>query len=133
MNQVIKDLVEKFEAELGAMLREHALESVMGLLDTVAGDAAPKKAKARAKSVTNGHNPPNRKAKKSGKRTPEALEALTKDLLAAIKAAPGSSIEAIGKLMGVPTKELSLPVAKLWEAKAIKTKGQKRATKYFAK
>ena len=39
----------------------------------------------------------------------------------------------IGKTMNVATKELALPVQKLWAAKAIRTKGQKRATKYFAK
>jgi hypothetical protein len=35
--------------------------------------------------------------------------------------------------MGIPSAELKRPVAKLLEAKAVKTKGQKRGTKYFAR
>lgn len=132
MNQAITDIITKFETDLTAALKEHALESVTGLLSGVA--MGPAKATPRAKAATNGHAQPIRKPrKKGGKRTPEALEALKRDLLAAIKKAPGSSIETIGKGLGVATKELALPVRKLWEAKAIRTKGQKRATKYFAK
>ncbi len=131
MNESISNIITKFETDLTAALKAHALESVTGLLSGVAM-GSPVKANGRAKSVTNGHNPPSRK-RKGGKRTPEQLEKLTATLLAAIKKAPGSSIESIGKLMGVATKELALPVQKLWDAKAIRTKGQKRATKYFAK
>lgn len=35
--------------------------------------------------------------------------------------------------MGVPTKDLKRPVENLFEDKAIRTRGQRRATKYFAK
>ena len=40
-------------------------------------------------------------------------------------------MEAIGKALGTPTKELNLPVKKLLSAKRIRTKGEKRATEYF--
>lgn len=132
MNQKIHDIISKFESDLTDALKSHALESVTGLLGGVA-IGGPVKARARAKSVTNGHNPPNRKARKGAKRSPEELEALTKSLLAAIKKSKGVTIETIGKELGVATKDLALPVQKLWEAKAIRTTGQKRATKYFAK
>lgn len=128
MNQNIIDIINKFESDLTNALREHALESVTGLLGSV---AIGEPVKARAKSLTNGA--PAKRLKKGGKRTPEALEKLTTTLLAAIKKAPGSSIESIAKTMQVATKELALPVQKLFAAKAIRTKGQKRATKYFAK
>jgi len=131
MNQIITDIITKFETDLTAALKAHALQSVTGLLSGVVM-GQPVKANGHAKALTNGAAP-KRARKKGGKRTPEALEALTAQLLAAIKKAPGSSIEAIGKTMNVATKELALPVQKLWAAKAIRTKGQKRATKYFAK
>ena len=40
-------------------------------------------------------------------------------------------MEAIGKALGTPTKDLNLPVKKLLAAKKIRVEGQKRATEYF--
>jgi hypothetical protein len=40
-------------------------------------------------------------------------------------------MEAIGKALGVPTRELNLPIKKLLAAKRVKTQGHKRATEYF--
>jgi hypothetical protein len=71
--------------------------------------------------------------KKGGKRTPEELEAMTKNLLAAIKKTPGQRIEQLATGLGASTKELALPTLKLFEAKAISSKGQRRGTTYFAK
>lgn len=41
-------------------------------------------------------------------------------------------IEEINREMGTSTKELALPIRKLIAAKAIKSVGAKRSTKYFA-
>lgn len=54
-------------------------------------------------------------------------------MLAYIKANPGQRLEQIGKGVKSPTKELKLPIQKLFEQKAISTKGEKRGTKYFAR
>ena len=70
---------------------------------------------------------------KGGKRSPEELDALVKRLLAYIVKHPGQRIEQIGASLGVPSKEFALPVKKLLSEKQITTKGQKRATAYFAK
>ncbi len=78
-----------------------------------------------------GPKPKTAKRPKGAKRTSEEIEALTKTLLAAIKKKPGQRIEEIGKAMSVSTKDFALPVAKLFDAKAIKTTGTRRATKYF--
>lgn len=51
---------------------------------------------------------------------------------AAIKAKRGMSVEDIGRALRLPTKALKLPVAKLLQAKQVKAKGQKRATRYSA-
>jgi ABC-type nitrate/sulfonate/bicarbonate transport system substrate-binding protein len=48
-----------------------------------------------------------------------------------IKGHPGNGVEAMAKAMGVQTKELALPIAKLLKSRHIKKRGQKRATKYF--
>jgi hypothetical protein len=65
---------------------------------------------------------------KGGKRTPEELEALTKNVLSHIKRHPGQRVEQIAAALGTTTKELALPIIKL--GKALKTQGQRRGTKY---
>jgi hypothetical protein len=70
---------------------------------------------------------------KGAKRRPEEIEATTARLLAHIKKHPGQRIEQIADSMGVSTRGLTLPMKKLKKAKSVKTKGQKRATEYWAK
>jgi hypothetical protein len=67
------------------------------------------------------------------KRSPELLEQTARKLLAAIKKAPGEGIEYLGRAVGLPTRELTLPVKMLLAGKSIRKRGYKRATKYFAK
>ncbi|HEY2405060.1 MAG TPA: hypothetical protein VGI10_03610 [Polyangiaceae bacterium] len=43
------------------------------------------------------------------------------------------NIESLTKETRISTKDLALPVLKLWDSKSIKTAGQKRGTKYFVK
>lgn len=73
------------------------------------------------------------KRPKGAKREPEEIEALTKGFIAQVKATPGQNVEALAKKLGVTTKDLALPVQKAWDAKAIKTTGTRRGTKYFPK
>jgi hypothetical protein len=40
-------------------------------------------------------------------------------------------MEAIGKALGAPTKDLNLPIKKLLASKKIRSEGHKRATEYF--
>ncbi len=70
---------------------------------------------------------------KGEKRDPRVLARTVTALHQAIQAAPGSGIEYLGKQMGTPTKDLTLPVKKLLAAKRIRTVGHKRATRYFPK
>lgn len=81
----------------------------------------PKAAKAKASRG-------NRK--KGEKRTAAELDRLTESLYKEIARNADRRIELIAKSMGVPTKDLALPVKKLIDAKRIKTKGQRRATSY---
>jgi hypothetical protein len=65
------------------------------------------------------------------KRPPAELAKLTDKLGDYIKSNPGRRMEAIGKALGLPTRELNLPIKKLLAAKRVKTQGHKRATEYF--
>jgi hypothetical protein len=50
-----------------------------------------------------------------------------------IKSNPGSRSEQIAQGLGVGTKDLVLPINKLFETKAIKSTGQRRGMKYTAR
>jgi hypothetical protein len=116
-------------------LRKAIAEEAAAAFATVAGGGV---SSARLGGARRGRKPGSGKAtaaprRKGGKRTPEVIDAQTKALLGAIKKTPGSSIEQLSAALKIPTKELALPVLKLWDEKAIKTTGQKRGTKYFPK
>ena len=69
--------------------------------------------------------------RKGQKRTAEEIAELTASLHAYIKAHPGKRIEEIARGMRKTTKDLVLSAKKLLTEKKAKTKGQKRATRYF--
>lgn len=59
-------------------------------------------------------------------------ERLSQRFLDHVKAYPGQRIEQINRALGTRTAELRGPVVKLIAAKVVKTKGDRRATTYFA-
>lgn len=69
----------------------------------------------------------------SSKRSPKQLEQVRAVLLRAVKRTPGSSIEELGKSLQMKTKDLTRPIAQLKANKLIRSRGVKRATRYFAK
>jgi hypothetical protein len=124
----IREAVESFVEQLKGLIQQAALESVQAALG---GSGQPRRGVTPARGaasavVTKGRS-------KGAKRSPEELEALVKKLHAHIAKNPGQRIETIGAGLGIPTKELALPVKKLVGEKKLTTKGQKRATIYFAK
>lgn len=75
---------------------------------------------------------PAKRAKRGGeKRSPKELELACKQFLAAVKKTPGQRMEQLREGLGGETKDWVLPARKLLGDKAIKTKGQKRATTYY--
>jgi hypothetical protein len=46
---------------------------------------------------------------------------------------PGQSVEQNGKALGLKTKDLALPIIRMVDAKKLRTTGERRGTKYFAK
>ena len=68
---------------------------------------------------------------KRNRRSGEELEQMITQVTDYIKAHPGQGLEQIGVGLGTATSELKRPVAKLVQARSLKTTGQKRGTKYF--
>ena len=115
--------IDAFAADLTALIRQSTLDA----LQSVIGDAPAARTIAAAPAAKRG-----RKAK-GGTRTPEAVLETAATVLAYIKANKGQRLDQIAKGLGVATKELKLPVQKLFAQKAIKTTGVKRGTVYFVK
>jgi hypothetical protein len=96
------------------------------------GGAQPPATRGGARKPGRAAAPARLKARPKGaKRTPDELEALTKNVLAHVKRNPGQRVEQIAAALGTSTKELALPIIKL--GKALKTQGQRRGTKYSAR
>jgi hypothetical protein len=123
----IREAVESFVEQLRGLIQRAALESVQAALN----GGAPARRGAKPGRPLAAAAP--KVQRKGAKRTPEELEALIKKLHSHVAKNPGQRIEQIGKAIGVVTKELVLPVKKLVTEKKLSTKGQKRATTYFAK
>ena len=130
----IRARVEQFAAELAELIRESAMDTVSAALSGArpsagrggrrAAVAAPLRATGRGRAASR---------EKGAKRPPDEIERLTGKLLDYVKGNPGQRIEQIADGMGTSTKELNLPAKKLIAGKQLKTKGQKRATQYFAR
>ena len=130
IDQQIRDRIDQFVSELSALVREAALESVKGALTdeqvgrSRRGPGRPRRLTALGLGGA---------GRRNSKRTPEMLERLKESVLEIITLNPGQRMEELGRMLDIPTKELTLPVKKLLAEKKIKTKGQKRATTYWAK
>jgi DNA-binding NtrC family response regulator len=124
--QQIRKTIEAFVEELSALVRSAAVQSV-----TEAFGASPVAAR-RGRSASASPTARAEKARSKGqKRTPEDLAQLVEQLLNTVKTAPGQRMEQIAKTLKTSTQELALPAKKLIAEKKIRTKGERRATKYF--
>lgn len=136
VNDRIRSRVEAFAEELSNLIRDSAMETVREALGGGGGgSAAPRRGGRGARAMA--APAPTRggagRREKGQKRDPGEIERLTGRLLDYVKGNPGQRIEQIAAGMGTVTKELNLPVKKLIAQKALKTKGQKRATQYFTR
>lgn len=129
--QLIRERVDAFVADIADLIRQTALESVNEALGgTPARRGRPKKAAAAGAAQA----PAKRRRRKGGKRirrTAEEVEALAEKLHDAIASAPGSGLSSIADSLGEEIKDVRRPVHMLIEAGRIKTTGQRRGMKYF--
>jgi hypothetical protein len=139
IDRELRARIDAFVTEISSLVKISALEAVHEALGSTLGASAS--AGAPAASAAPAKRGPGRPPKaagavarrKAGKRTPEDVLSTAATVLAHIKANPGQRLEEIGKGVGMPTKDLKLPIQKLFDQKTISTKGVKRGTKYFAK
>jgi hypothetical protein len=124
--QQIRSTIEAFVEELSALVRSAAVQSVTEAF----GGPSPGGARGRAAKAPLLRSAGKQRAK-GQKRAPEDLAELVDQLLNSIKATPGQRMEQIAKTLKSSTQELALPAKKLIAEKKIKTKGERRATKYF--
>jgi len=127
IDEEVREAVEAFVEQLKGLIQRAALESVQTALN--GGNSASRRAATRplAKAALGSEG-----YEATAKRSPAELAALIKKLHSHIAKHPGQRIEKIGAGLGVPTKALVLPVKRLISEKKVTTKGQKRATTYFA-
>ena len=137
IDQQIRDRIETFVQDLGQLVRQSAVQAVSTALgDGGAARRGPGRPRSNGVSAlaTPSRRPGRPASRRKGeKRPPEQLAALVDKLFSSIKSKPGQRIEEIASLMGISTKELTLPAKKLISEKRVSTKGQKRATRYFAR
>ncbi len=139
LDRELRSRIDAFVNELTNLVKLSTLEAVHEALGSTlnaglaaASGAAPAAAPAAAKRGPG--RPPKAAARgKGGKRSPEDVLKVAALVLSHIKANPGQRLEQIGKAIKSPTKDLKLPIQKLFEQKSISTKGEKRGTKYFAR
>jgi hypothetical protein len=131
----IRERVEAFAADIAELIRASAMETVAAALGEGAGGGRGGRGRGRGAVGRPARGAARAAASraKGAKRPPGEIETLTAELGSYIKSNPGQRIEQIAKGIGTSTKELTLPVKKLLAKKAIKTRGQKRATQYFPK
>jgi hypothetical protein len=118
LNDLVSAIRTELRAEFLSALGGEGRGSSVGRRGRVPGRL--KKAATRARA-------------KGAKRTPEELEALTASVLSFIKKNPASRVEQIAAGLGMTSKELALPIGKLWNAGLLKVQGQRRGMKYTAK
>jgi hypothetical protein len=116
----MRRLVDGFVSQLSELWRRQAIEALGGSGGRGAG------------RVANGGGVSIRARGKGAKRSSDELEKLSDAFVDFVKANPGLRIEQINKQLGTTTKDLALPIRKLVAEGAVKAKGQKRSTTYFA-
>ena len=131
ISDTIRAALDSFVEDLSNLIQQAALESVEQAL--AGASTIPGKRGRGARAAAPAFVSLSQNRKKGAKRTPEELEQLIKKLHGYIAKNPGQRIEQIAQGLDISTKELNLPAKKLIGDKKLSTKGQKRATTYFAK
>ena len=128
-NTQIQQLVDEFVSQLSVLVHQSALDVVR---EALGDSSAPAKRRGPGRPAKAKVAAPRRKAAKRGRRSADEVEALGGIVLTHVRANAGQRLEEMGRALSMPTKELKRPIAKLLEAGALRTEGQRRGTKYFA-
>lgn len=125
----VQTIIAKFVEDLTAAIRAETLASLQAALGQTTGFWQDK-TKKKTKSVTTSKI----KAKAKGKkRTGAELGQFLAEIEKTVEQSPDIRADEIALKLGVPTKDLALPIKKLLEAKCLSKKGQRRGTTYRVK
>lgn len=116
MNRVVSDFVAQI-TELARAAARDMIDQALGKGGKSVGISGLGRARGRGRGA---------------KRTSDELDVLADSFHAFVAKHPGMRIEQINKQLGTTTKDLALPIRKLISEGALKTKGEKRSTMYFA-
>jgi hypothetical protein len=131
ITDTVRAALDAFVDDISNLIQEAALESVEQALN--GATTIPSRRGRTARVVAPAFAAVGQSRQKGAKRTADELEQLIKKLYGYIAKNPGQRIEQIAQSLDISTKELNLPAKKLIGEKKLTTKGQKRATTYFAK
>ena len=137
LDQEIQSRIQFFLAELSDLVKMAALGSVHAALG---GEPGPRMRRGPGRPRGSGKRGPGRPRKAAAarmgkriRRSAEDLEAIAARVLAHVKANAGHRLEQIGAALKTDTAILKRPIANLLAVKHLRTEGQKRGTKYFAR
>jgi hypothetical protein len=135
INQQIEARVQAFVQELSALVKSAALDAVSGALggSSTALTHARRGRPPGSKNKKSAAAPQGVRRAKRGKRTTAQVDQMGARVLDHVKKHPGQGVERISKALRLKSKELTLPIGRLLESKKLKTTGQRRGTKYFAR
>lgn len=106
----IRSRTEAFVADLDTLVRRAALAAVG---DSLASLESLRGARVRIK------------------RRREQLAELTERIERHVQEHPGTGVEAMGRALAVPSKDLALPIKRLLDERRLVKEGEKRSTRYF--
>ncbi len=116
MNRVVTDFVSQ--------ITELARAAARDMIDQALGKSL--------KGTSVGSGSRGRGRGRGAKRSSDELDRMAEEFHSFVAKHPGMRIEQINKELGTTTKDLALPIRKLVSEGALKTKGAKRSTTYFA-
>lgn len=145
IEQRINDLVSGFINEITKLAREAALGTLQSALAGVGGTVISDlrlpgngrgagRGRGRGRGGAGGGGMAalgSGRRPKGAKRPQDEIAKLRDMVFAFIKDNPGQRIEQINGQLGTRTSDLSLPLKKLIADGAVRTEGDRRATKYF--
>lgn len=128
LNSQISKLVSEFVDNVTALARRAAVDTLTGALD----DRNGRRRGGGAAALAVGDVLKAERRGKGAKRSSSQLDRLQSRVMEFVTANPGMRIEQINKELGTSTRDLQLPIRKLIANGSLKSKGEKRATTYFA-
>ena len=128
LNSQISKLVSEFVDNVTALARRAAVDTLTSSLDDRGGG----RRRGAGNIAAVGDVLKAERRGKGAKRSSSQLDRLQSRVMEFVTANPGMRIEQINKELGTSTRDLQLPIRKLIATGSLKSKGEKRATTYFA-